>query len=153
MPERTATAAHDSELAQELRRGGQRVTSQRLVINRALKALDRHVTAEEVLSAVTERLPGVSLPTIYSTLELFERLGIVRRVSARGGAVLYDPRREEHSHLICERCGKVEDLDLTPETEGVLAAARRQGFEPARAELVLHGLCAACAAGTAPRRP
>jgi Fe2+ or Zn2+ uptake regulation protein len=146
MDQRTQTALADSELSEDLRRGGQRVTSQRLVINRALRELDRHVTAEEVLSEVTERLPGVSLPTIYSTLELFERLGLVRRVSAQGGAVLYDPRRDEHSHLICARCGNVEDLDLTLDAKKAMAAARKAGFEPARAELVVHGLCAACAA-------
>src|SRR4051812_21752428 len=103
--------AQDTELAGELRSSGQRVTSQRLVIHRALRDLDRHVTAEGVLSAVTDRLRGIALPTISSTLGLFERLGVARRVSAGGGAVLYAPRREQHSHLICERCGKVEDLD------------------------------------------
>jgi Fe2+ or Zn2+ uptake regulation protein len=107
--------------------------------------MNRHVTAEEVLSEVSERLPGISLPTIYSTLELFERLGVVRRVSAAGGAVLYDPRREEHSHLICERCGRVEDLDTTLDASSVLNAAKRSGFKPARAELVVHGLCSRCA--------
>src|SRR3954468_2526834 len=140
----TQATTYDADLAAALRTGGQRVTSQRLLINRALRDLDRHVTAEEVLSEVSERLPGISLPTIYSTLELFERLGMVRRVSAGGGAVLYDPRREEHSHLICERCGRVQDLDATLDASSALKAAKRSGFEPARAELVVHGLCARC---------
>ncbi|HEX8854615.1 MAG TPA: Fur family transcriptional regulator [Thermoleophilaceae bacterium] len=139
-------STYDEELAADLRAGGQRVTSQRLLINRTLREMNRHVTAEEVLSEVSERLPGISLPTIYSTLELFERLGVVRRVSAGGGAVLYDPRREEHSHLICERCGRVEDLDATLDASTALSAAKRSGFKPARAELVVHGLCSACAA-------
>ncbi|MFL5826467.1 MAG: Fur family transcriptional regulator [Thermoleophilaceae bacterium] len=142
----TQARTYDADLAAALRTGGQRVTSQRLLINRALRDLDRHVTAEEVLSEVSERLPGISLPTIYSTLELFERLGMVRRVSAGGGAVLYDPRREEHSHLICERCGRVQDLDATLDASSALKAAKRSGFEPARAELVVHGLCARCSA-------
>jgi Fur family ferric uptake transcriptional regulator/Fur family peroxide stress response transcriptional regulator len=147
MATKLATRADDEQLAEALRAGGQRVTSQRLLIQRALRELDRHVTVEEVLSSVKERLPGVSLPTIYATLELFERLGLVKRVSTGGGAVLYDPRRDEHSHLICERCGRVEDLDLTLDARRALEAARTSGFTPARAELVVHGLCRSCAAG------
>ena len=62
----------EQELAAELRERGLRVTPQRLFIYRALIELDRHVSAEEVLAAVGESLPNVSLPTVYSTLDLFE---------------------------------------------------------------------------------
>jgi len=74
------TAFNDEQLTAVLHERGQRVTPQRLVINRALRELDRHVTADEVLAAVARRLPNVSLPTVYSTLELFEELGLVHRV-------------------------------------------------------------------------
>src|SRR5438309_6158807 len=98
------TQTIDRELAQRLRARGQRVTSQRLVINRLLRERDRHVTADEVLTAVSDALPGTSLPTVYATLELFEQLGIVRRVHAGGGAVLFDTRTTEHHHLVCRDC-------------------------------------------------
>jgi Fur family ferric uptake transcriptional regulator/Fur family peroxide stress response transcriptional regulator len=138
---------HDPEthLAQQLRDRGQRVTSQRLVIHRALRELDRHATADQVLTAVRGRLPGISLPTVYATLELFEQLGVVRRVSGAPGPALYDPRPEPHHHLVCTRCGRVEDvearLDLTPAHR----AATRHGFRPAHSEVVISGLCAECA--------
>jgi Fe2+ or Zn2+ uptake regulation protein len=70
-----------------LRRRGMRVTSPRLVIHRLVLERDRHVTAEEVRDAVAASLPGVSLPTVYATLELLEELGIVRRVEAGRSAV------------------------------------------------------------------
>src|SRR5215467_14280106 len=105
------TSLSDAELSAVLRERGQRVTSQRLVMNRALQELGTHVTAEEVLDSVADRLPNVSLPTVYSTLELFEDLGLVRRIGVRHGALLYDPRPEPHDHMVCDRCGKVEDLD------------------------------------------
>src|ERR671928_1933342 len=91
-----------------LRARGQRVTSQRVVIHRALQELGRHASAEEVLDRVRDRLPGISLPTVYATLELFEELGIARRVTGGrrpGGPVLYDPRPDPHHHLVCRRCG------------------------------------------------
>ena len=77
-----------------------RVTPQRVVVHRALSELGRHVTADELLDAVAERLPNVSLPTIYATLELLEELGMVRRVQ-RAGTTLFDPRTEPHHHLVC----------------------------------------------------
>jgi Fur family ferric uptake transcriptional regulator/Fur family peroxide stress response transcriptional regulator len=142
----SGTEAVDNDLIERLRARGQRVTSQRLVINRMLRERDQHVTAEEVLSAVTQTLPGTSLPTVYATLELFEQLGIVRRVNSGGGAVLFDSRTVEHHHLICSSCGAVQDLDHAVALDDVLAAARDAGFSPDRAALVVDGLCADCAA-------
>jgi Fe2+ or Zn2+ uptake regulation protein len=129
---------------QELRRRGFRVTPQRVLMHRALRSLDRHVTAEELLGEVSKTLPNASLPTVYSTLELFEELGMVRRVPTGGGTALYDPRTDPHGHVRCSRCGRVEDIDAPVDTERVLRAARESGFEPDRAELVVSGLCASC---------
>ena len=133
-------------LPERLRARGQRVTSQRLVIHEAVRDLGRHATADEVLGAVSRRLPGVSLPTIYATLELLEELGLVRRVNVGAGPALWDPRTEHHHHLACRRCGRVEDLDADLDADAPLAAARRAGFEPERAELLVSGLCARCGA-------
>jgi Fur family ferric uptake transcriptional regulator/Fur family peroxide stress response transcriptional regulator len=142
------TTTIDRELSERLRARGQRVTSQRLVINRALRERDRHVTAEELLHAVTPTLPSTSLPTVYATLELFEQLGIVRRLNAGTGAVLFDSRSAEHQHVVCRRCGAVADLDVALDTAAALDAARTAGFAPARAALVVDALCEDCAAGT-----
>jgi Fe2+ or Zn2+ uptake regulation protein len=146
----TGQASHERDAAAEerlvaaLRERGQRVTSQRLVIGRLLRELDRHVTAEEVLRRAGERLPGMSLPTVYATLDLLADLGLARRVSV-GGPVLYDPRTEDHAHLRCRRCGSVEDLELAVDAAPALRAARASGFVPDTAELVVGGLCARCA--------
>jgi Fe2+ or Zn2+ uptake regulation protein len=139
--------AAEARLVAALRERGQRVTSQRLVIGRLLRELDRHVTAEEVLRRASEQLPGVSLPTVYATLDLLTELGEARRVSV-GGPVLYDPRVEDHAHVRCRECGRVEDLDVA--LDGVsraLRAARDAGFAAESAELVVEGRCAACTAG------
>jgi Fe2+ or Zn2+ uptake regulation protein len=137
----------DTTLTELLRERGLRVTPQRLLIHRTLHELDRHVTADELLEAARERLPNASLPTVYASLELFERLGLVRRLPVASGAALYDPRTDEHQHLHCRACGKVEDLDSHVDAAAALRVARRQGFRPASAELVVSGLCASCARG------
>ena len=131
------------DLSTALRQRGMRVTPQRVVLHRALRELDRHVTADELLEAVGDRLPSVSLPTIYATLELLEELGMVRRVQ-RAGTTLFDPRIEPHHHLVCTVCGSMEDLDAKLDTAVLERSARRRGFEHERIEAVVHGRCASC---------
>ena len=132
------------DLIPALRERGLRVTSQRVLVHRALRELDRHVTADELLEAVSERLPNVSLPTIYATLDLLEDLDMVRRVQ-RAGVTLFDPRSDPHHHLICTECGSIEDLDSALDTRAVERAAQRRGFSQARVEAVVQGRCARCA--------
>jgi len=138
------SATADHRLATALRAGGHRVTSQRLVLYRVLDELGRHASAEEIARASNERLPGLSLPTVYATLELFEGLGLVRRVDAGGPAALFDPRTDPHAHFACRRCGAVTDLDAAVDAASAEAAARAGGAEPDHVEVVLRGLCANC---------
>ena len=135
----------DDRVTEALRARGQRVTSQRLVIHRVLRELGRHASAEEVSAAVHDRLPGVSLPTVYATLDLFDRLGLVRRVRVGGGAALYDPGGDHH-HTVCDRCGRVEDLEAAVDLDRAVAAAGLTGFAPEGAQVVLTGLCGQCRA-------
>ena len=115
------------DLTAALRARGMRVTPQRIVVHRALRELDRHVTADELLDAVTDRLPNVSLPTIYASLELLEELGMVRRVQ-RSGTTLFDPRTEPHHHLVCTTCGSVEDLEFELDSDTLERTAAGHGF-------------------------
>jgi Fur family ferric uptake transcriptional regulator/Fur family peroxide stress response transcriptional regulator len=132
-------------LATALRERGQRATPQRLAIARVLADLDRHVTAERVHAEVSSRMPGVSLPTVYATLDLLEELGLAQRVATEGGAVVYDPRTDEHHHLVCRACGAIMDVDVPVDTAGIRAAALASGFRPDASQVVLRGLCADCA--------
>ena len=136
----------DDELVTELRRRGLRVTSQRIVIHRALCSRDQHMTAEQVRERVSDVLPGVSLPTVYATLELLEDLGLVRRFGTGTGAVLFDSRVEPHAHTVCRRCGATADLDGSALSEHAFVRAEETGFVPDHAQLVVWGLCGRCAA-------
>ena len=147
MTTRTHTPPRDdAELADLLSERGLRATSQRVVMHRLLRDRNRHLSAEELLSEASERLPGVSLPTVYATLELFEQLGIVRRVNGGGGTLLWDTRADTHHHTICRNCGRIEDMETPVDLESVRRSAARAGFQPDRAEVVVSGLCADCAA-------
>jgi Fe2+ or Zn2+ uptake regulation protein len=143
------SASVATDLHAALRARGQRVTPQRLAIAAAVRELDRHATADEVFTAVAARMPGVSLPTVYATLELLEDMGLVRRVATESGTAVFDPRTDEHHHLVCRRCGAIADLDGPVDSGRLLAAARDAGFTPDEAQVVVRGLCARCRAAAA----
>jgi Fe2+ or Zn2+ uptake regulation protein len=144
-----STATADERLATALRSGGHRLTSQRLVLFRVLAELGRHASAEEIARVSSARLPGLSLPTVYATLELFEGLGLVRRVDAGGPAALFDPRTEPHAHFACRGCGAVLDLEAPVDAAAAEGAARATGAEPEDVDVVVRGRCADCRAAAA----
>jgi Fur family transcriptional regulator, stress-responsive regulator len=145
------TAELDEMLTERLRQGGHRVTSQRLLVHRAVCAEQRHLTAEQVLAGVSEALPSISLPTIYATLELLEDLGLVRRVSTGAGALVFESRRTPHAHAACRRCGRIVDVPAPSIDPQALQGARDAGFAPDEAQLIVFGLCEDCRA--AERQP
>jgi Fe2+ or Zn2+ uptake regulation protein len=145
---RTTSNEGRERVAAALRLAGYRVTSQRLVIHEALEDLGRHVSAEEVFGAVAERLPNVSLPTVYAALDALEDSGLVRRIAAGRERALYDAGGTEHHHLVCRRCGAVEDLDAPIKLQPALAGAASRGFTAEGAEVVVRGICARCRAQT-----
>src|SRR3954470_12990502 len=100
----------EKALACALRDRGGRVTPQRLHVFRTLRRLDKHASAEEVTRAVEDDLPGISVPTVYAALETLAEVCCARRVTIARGAVLYDPHVDDHHHIVCTRCGTVEDF-------------------------------------------
>src|ERR1700760_4407753 len=113
----------ETALADALRSRGGRVTPQRLAIARLVDERDAHVTADEIYGEVTDRLPGVSMPTVYATLELLEELGHVVRVPTNSGPVLFDTRADQHDHMICRSCGDVIDLEARIHRARLFSAA------------------------------
>ena len=148
MPELPPTT--DSEdLPRLLHSRGQRSTPQRNVILRELRRRSHHATVDEIRRSVRHALPGTSTPTVYATLELLVELGLARRIVTGLGPALYDGRTDQHQHVVCRRCGRVDDLDVELESDRLLSAATASGFQAEGAELVISGLCDGCARATA----
>jgi len=134
----------DQELIGALRERGQRVTLPRLLVHRYVRTSDRHVTPEQVHADLAREHPGLSPATIYGTLTLLDELGFVRRVSTPRGGIVYDPRVDDHHHVICRRCGRIEDVDARVDTRAAARAAREAGFRVDHGQLALSGLCRDC---------
>jgi Fur family peroxide stress response transcriptional regulator len=131
----------DQVLTDALRARGQRITLPRLMVHRFVTSAPRHVTADDI----HDELPSLSFGTIYSTLDLLEELGLVRRVSTLEGAAVYDSRTDAHDHAICRVCGRM--FDLEPQAQAVSAAAVPRGFHAERTQVEVIGVCADCARG------
>jgi Fe2+ or Zn2+ uptake regulation protein len=61
------------------------------------------------------------------------------------GAIMYDSRVDDHHHVICRQCGRMQDVDVAIDTRAAERAARAAGFEVGHAQLTLSGLCPDCA--------
>ena len=87
------------------------MTVQRRVILKELVQRADHPTADQIYESVKERLPGLSRTTVYRVLDTLVRVGAAQKVFHPDAVVRFDPIRERHHHLLCERCGELFDLE------------------------------------------
>ncbi|ASW56926.1 Fur family transcriptional regulator [Plantactinospora sp. KBS50] len=134
----------ETHLAELLRSRGLRLTAQRQLVLRAVHELG-HATPEQVHTAVRGMAAGVNITTIYRTLELLERLGLVRHTHLSHGAPTYHAADDDqHVHLVCRSCGTVDDMDpelLRPVADRLLA---ERGFQVDIGHVALFGVCGNC---------
>ncbi len=130
-------------LCDRLRERGYAITPQRRTIFEALEGATHHPSAEQVHEDVRRRLPDVSLATVYKTLKELVSMGEIAELSLHGDRSRYDPRVDVHSHLKCDICERVVDVDLDF-AELVLPARCRAGFVVDRHEVVFYGRCPEC---------
>ena len=132
------------ELISILHSRGQRVTPQRLAILRALRDHGAHATAEEIGRAIRHDLPGISVPTVYATLDLLVELGLARKLDLGLGSSRYDARTDPHQHSVCRSCGRIDDLEFELDRKRLARATAEGRFHADAVELVVTGLCDGC---------
>ena len=91
----------------------QRHTQQRKAILEELQKVSSHPTAVGLYEIVRRRLPKISLGTVYRNLELLTQAGLVQKLES-GGEARFDGNVEQHDHLRCVSCGRVDDLHCPP---------------------------------------
>ena len=131
------------ELTEAFRAKGLKITPQRQSIFRALSRSTRHPAAEEVYETVRAEMPSISLRTVYQTLNDLSAMGEIHAVDVGTGSTRFDPNLDPHHHLVCERCGRIEDL-RTAFTDVQLPADQLAGFTVTSTEVVFRGRCASC---------
>jgi len=120
-----------------------RLTKQRSAVLRAL-ADGKHLSAETILERVRADMAGVSLGTIYRTLDILREIGLVQIVSVGGSAARYEAALEKHHHLLCTTCRELTNVSASGLEDLVHEISRREGFADADFSLTISGRCADC---------
>jgi Fur family ferric uptake transcriptional regulator len=140
----TTSQTHDAAV-RLLHAARQRATPQRVAVLEALLQANTHLTADQMFSNLSDRVPSLTLSTVYRTLERLREVGLITETDLGEGARHFELFGDEpHHHLVCQGCGAMLDLD-----DRLVAPLRDRirdelGFAPRLDHLAVFGLCAYC---------
>lgn len=131
------------KIAELLRDNGYKVTPQRLAVYDAINHNTTHPNAEAIYTKLQPQYPSMSLATVYKTMEIFAKIGVVKILQCGEDAHRYDYNTTQHAHIRCVQCNRVIDVDID---EKALAkqAAMQSGFAIEGVSLSFWGLCKDC---------
>jgi Fur family transcriptional regulator, peroxide stress response regulator len=133
----------ENRLIEILRKRGYKLTAQRLAIISLLARDMTHPGAGDIFRKVRKRVPQISMSTVYYTLDMLKKEGLLRELEFYDRDNRYDITVTDHINLICKRCGKISDLpgELPVSAEAVL---NKTGFQPVGMRFEYYGYCKEC---------
>ncbi|MBB2976317.1 Fur family ferric uptake transcriptional regulator [Microbacterium endophyticum] len=141
-----STAAPDPGTDAVIRAVGLRATAPRRAVFDALRGMP-HSRADEIFARVQRDSDGTSLQSVYNVLGDFVDAGLVRRIEPAGSPGLFEVRVDDnHHHLVCTSCSRVEDVACSVGAAPCLHPVDTHGYQIHTAEVTYWGLCSACAA-------
>ena len=123
-----------------------KVTPQRVAIVEELYS-NGHMNIDELYKKLLEKFPSISLATIYKNVNAMVEKVFLNEVKIPEAKSVYELAKEEHSHLVCSSCGKIEDIIIdTSMLEDSIK--NRSTFQIQNIDLVFSGLCQSCQNGS-----
>jgi Fur family peroxide stress response transcriptional regulator len=134
------------QLAEKLKRWGIRLTPQRLAIAEVVINSSDHPSVQQIHERVSEMFPYITLATVYSTLSVLQKNGLVQELPFQKLS-RYDANLGLHANLVCVSCGAVVDTDIGREKIAHLKEemASKSDFEVASQRVDFYGWCSQCA--------
>ena len=124
---------------------GYRLTPQRLMILAAIEGRQDHISAEEIYAQVAAKYPHVNISTVYRTLELLKRLGMVYEIDLGEGRIRYHAEDSgHHHHLVCQDCNRVTDIEESTLSSLRDILFRDYGFRAELRHVAIFGTCGDC---------
>lgn len=117
------------------------MTVQRKLIMKIINESDLHLNAEQIFNLAREEMPGIAMATIYNNLKYLSDHNFIRKIGVADGADFYDKSLKPHDHIICEKCGKISDINHGGLKEGL---ERALGFRITGYELNVSYVCTDC---------
>jgi Fur family ferric uptake transcriptional regulator len=132
--------------SQELKDAGLKITLPRVKILQILESSEvHHVSAEDVYKLLLQNGEEVGLATVYRVLTQFEQAGLVVRHNFEGGHSVFELSSDKHhDHIVCVRCGRVEEFTDDEIEQRQREVANKLGFELTDHNLNMYGLCPKC---------
>ncbi|MFA7592796.1 MAG: ferric iron uptake transcriptional regulator [Thiohalobacteraceae bacterium] len=135
----------------ELRKAGLKVTLPRMKILEILAShsRDRHMSAEDIYKALLEEGEDIGLATVYRVLTQFESADLVSRHHFEGGHSVFELNEgTHHDHIVCVKCGRVDEFmdEVIEQRQRVIA--ENAGYEITDHSLYIYGICATCREAT-----
>lgn len=137
---------NEKKVAAILRQQGYKLTTQRRAVLKAIARSRSHLSPAEIYKKAKQEDPKIGLVTVYRTLEILSRLGVICEMRTRGNARSYLIRGtvEHHHHLICTDCGTVVDFTGCDLSRLEKRLSRETGFKMKGHLLELSGHCPSC---------
>jgi Fur family ferric uptake transcriptional regulator len=127
----------------ELRDAGLKVTLPRLKILEMLEhSATKHLSAEEIYRHLLDQGEDIGLATVYRVLTQFEAAGLVIRHHFEGGHAVFEMQQPaHHDHIVCMRCGRVDEFVDDVIEKRQREKARELGYKLAEHSLIMYGQC------------
>jgi Fe2+ or Zn2+ uptake regulation protein len=131
------------KLTTSLKAKGYKLTSQRLEIINLLSKETTHPGARDILKRVRKKAPQISMSTVYYTLDILKKEGLIREIAFYDKDNRYDVNISNHLNLICTKCGKIEDFmeELPVSSQAI---EKKTGFQPFQMRFEYYGYCKEC---------
>ena len=132
--------------SKDIRNAGLKVTLPRLKILDMLESeKNRHLSAEDMYKALLDDGEEIGLATVYRVLTQFETAGLVNRHHFEGGNSVFELNQgEHHDHILCVKCGRVDEFfdEIIEERQSMMA--KKMGYKMTDHSLYVYGICSAC---------
>lgn len=132
------------DLIKFLKEKGYKVTPQRIAVYDILKNTKEHPSVDMLYSSLQPVYPTMSLATVYKSLEVFKALGLVQELNVGEDKFRYDANVNQHPHITCTACGRVEDVDDEMLFDLSEQVGRKTGYKLISQQLYFFGYCPNC---------
>ena len=133
-----------NELIAALKERDFRLTPQRIELVRLIAASKGHPSAGQLYTTIKRQFPTMSQATVYKTLSLLKEINQVLEIDLRDDSHYDGNRPEPHPHLICTKCNKIIDGEISFDQESLQGLEQTSGFKILRLQISLYGLCPDC---------
>jgi Fur family peroxide stress response transcriptional regulator len=132
------------ELIKSLRERDFRLTPKRVELVRLIAASEGHPSASQLYAKIKTQFPTMSQATVYKTLALLKDMNQVLEIDLRDDSHYDGNRPQPHPHLICIKCNKIIDGEVSLDQESIRTLEKVSGYMILRLQISLYGLCPDC---------